>query len=100
MVSFSTVAIGGVLRSRLRRKVTPSATHPGGKYVAWNVFKSTVLENFSCSVLTMVARVKGQRVATNATAAPITTSANNAPILIQRENTFDLRYQSAIHRID
>src|ERR1700730_15037327 len=98
MVSFSIVAIGGAFRYLLRRKLTPSATHPGVRYVPWNVFNSTVLENFSCSVLTMVSRVNGQRLDTNTAAPPITTRSSNPPILIQRDNT--LRPPLSIHRMD
>src|SRR5580658_1007689 len=96
MVSFSMVAIGGSSRSLLRRKVTPSAMHPGGKYVPRNAFTSTVLENFSCSALTTTSRVNGQRLSSNTAAPPITTSANTMPILIERDDTLDLFFKTSL----
>src|ERR1700719_2302166 len=98
MVSFSIVAIGGAFRSLLRRRVTPSATHPGVKYVPWNIFNSTVLENLRSSALMMVSRVNGQRLGNNAGAPPITTRTNNPPILIERGNISGFPF--SIHRVE
>src|ERR1700730_2156064 len=99
MMSFSAVAIGGTFRSLLRRKVTPSATHPGVKYVPLKVLNSTVLANFSWSARRTVSRVNGQRLATNKAALAITTNVNDAPSVIQRANTIGPPYRS-IEKID
>jgi hypothetical protein len=53
-----------------------------------------VLEKFSWSVLTMLSRVNGQRLATSTAAQPATTRANNPLILIQRNSTLDFPYLS------
>jgi hypothetical protein len=59
-----------------------------------------VLENFFCSALTTMSRVNGQRLSSNTAAPPITTRANNVPILIQRDDTLDFFFKTSflIHR--
>jgi len=90
MVIFPAEATGGAPWSALRRNVTPSATHPGVKYVTRNVLNYTVLVNVCSSDRMTLPRVNGQCVATKTPTQPIAAATRTSPILIQRANTTPL----------